>query len=476
MNRRFLLAVLVLGLVAPAAEARTPFTVGEGRHPHVALGPDDTAHIVWTDTEADKVAHCRLPRGMASCDPVTTVDIGTSDAAAFAVVGPDGAVYIAMPHYADSKTFLWKSTDDGRTFGPRQTIYAFGGGTDPAEPHLGPQPGQLTFAAFNPDATVWSAALDGSEVNESARATLTGTGGYDFAVAPTLDGGLVAVGNDLQAAGFHRMAPGGDPSAQNAWSAATTLGGQDDTTRVSGGPGGTFMLSTVGPTDAHMNLRKWNGTGFAAPVEVGDFGYVNDVFAGPSGSVGAIWRVNNPNGNLLRFALSKDGGTSYDTTTIAVDDAIMSGMDLVLAADDVGLAVYEQDHPTNGARRIIRATNTLPAEAVSPNPPAVLRKTGSVPGATLRLDVPGNCVELNSSFIAGVSAKKKGARFRGLRQVDFFLGAVRLKRDRSKPFAVTVSTDDLQAKKKYTVRVSVTVKLKGGKTAKKTVSAPIQAC
>ncbi|MDQ3739497.1 MAG: hypothetical protein M3320_01440 [Actinomycetota bacterium] len=478
MHRALLLALLLCGLLAPNAVAGQPFTVGEGRHPHLALGPADTAHIVWSDAQS-RVHHCRLPRGAAACDPLTTFDIGSSQAAPFALVGGDGAVYVAMPHYVDERTYLWRSTDDGRTFGPRQTIYAWGGGDAPTEPVLGPQPGQVTFAAWNRAATVWSAALDGSEAGSTARATLTGSGDYDFQVAPTTDGGLVAVGNDLQTAAFHRMPPGEDPSDAASWTPATPLGGQDDTTRVAGGKGGTYMLSTVGPTDAHMNLRRWSVNGFEKPVEIFEFGYVNDVHVGPSGTVAAIWRENDPNGNLLRLALSEDAGATYATSTIAVDDALMTGMDVALAPDGAGLAVYEREQDAEVAQRAIRVANTTPVEAVSPNPPALVRRTAAVPGATLRLDVPGNCLELDSSFLARVSAKRRGgrrSRFRGLRRVDFFLGAVRLRRDRSRPFLATIVTDDLKAKQKYTVRVSVTVRLTGGRTARKSLSAPVQAC
>lgn len=477
---RSLLPALLAGalLLAPAAaHAGTPFTVGEGRAPHVALGPGDVAHVVWND-ETDKVFHCRLPRGAAECDPLTTIEIGTSEAAPFALVAPDGAVLIAMPHYVDEKTYLWRSADGGRTFGPRQTIYAWGGGEAPTEPVLGPQPGQVTFAAWNKQATVWSAALDGSEAAETARATLSGTGDFDFQVAPTPDGGLVAVANDQQSIASHRMAPGGDPSAQAAWSGASPVG-FGDTSRVAGGPGGAYALNTVGPTDGHMDLRKWNGGGFAQPVGVDEYGFVNDVHVGPSGAVAATWRVNDPNGNLLRLALSKDGGASYATSTVAVEDSIMSSMDVALAPDDAGLVVYEGDHPTSTVRRLIRLADLSPVESVSPNPPAVLRRTGAVPGAKLRLDVPGNCVEEDSSFVAALSAKKQGgarSRFRRIVRADFFLGAVRLKRDRRRPFVATVVTDDLKAKAKYTVRVAVTVKLKGGGTAKRSVSAPVQVC
>ena len=63
-------------------------------------------------------------------------------------------------------------------------------------------------------------------------------------------------------------------------------------------------------------------------------------------------------------------------------------MDVALAQDNAGLAVYESAHPTNNARKLIRVSNTRPLEAVSPYPPAIVRRTAKVPGATLRLDVP----------------------------------------------------------------------------------------
>ena len=475
--RRLLLPALVLcGLVAPSAHAGVPFTVGEGRAPHVALGPADTAHVVWND-ETGKVFHCRLPRGAGACDPLSTIETGTSDANPYALVTPDGAILIAMPHYVDEKTYLWRSTDDGRTWSPRQTIYNWGGGTDVTEPILGPQPGRITFAASNKMATVWSAAIDGSEADRADHATLSGTGDFDFQIAPTTDGGLVAVGNDQQVAAFHRMAPGTDPRDPASWSAPTKLPGQDDTTRVAGGSSGTYMLSTVGPTDAHMNLRRWTGSGFSAPVEEPDFGYINDIHVGPSGTVAAMWRTNDPDGNLLRLALSKDAGGSYELATIAQEDSVMSSMDVVLAGDDLGLAVYESAHPTNNARALIRAVNTSPIAAVSPNPPSVARKTLKVPGAKLRLDLPGNCVEENSSFNALVSAKKKRGsnRFRRIKRVQFFLGGARLKKDRKKPFAITVPTDDLEARQEYTLRAAVKVKLKGGK-ATRSISAIVQVC
>ena len=484
MRRALVPTLLVVGLLAPAAQASVPFTVGEGRAPHLMIGAADTAHVVWHD-ETRKVFHCRLPRGSAACEPLNTVDVRTDADRTFVLAGSDGALYLLMPHYVDQRTYLWKSTDDGRTWRARTTIHGWGGGTGSSEPVLGPQPGQVTFASANSQATLqppaWSAALDGSKAGMSTHTTLDPAVAYDTQVAPTKDGGLVVVGHslDTNTASFQRMAPGGDPSDQAAWSARAQLG-IGDTTRVAGGTSGTYMLSTVAPTDAHMDLRAWNGTAFRKPLAIDETGYVNDVHVGPSGAVAAIWRLNNPNGNRLRLALSTNGGTSYRTTTIAIEDSLMTDMDVALAPDTIGLAAFEGGDGTNGTRKLIRVVNTLPVDdAVSPNPPSILRRTRKVPGARLRLDVPGNCLELDSSFSAFLSAKRRGgrrSRFARIARADFFLGAVRLKRDRRKPFDVTVPTDDLDAKRKYTVRAAVTVRLKGGGTATTSISAPVQAC
>ncbi|HEX2088090.1 MAG TPA: hypothetical protein VHF89_20555 [Solirubrobacteraceae bacterium] len=477
MRRVPFLAVALCAVLAPAAQAGTPFTVGEGRDPHLAIGPGDVAHIVWRD-ETRRIFHCRLPRGRADCQPLNTIDAGTDAAAPYALIGAGGAgLYLLMPHYVEDRTYMWQSSDDGMTWGPRQTIYSHGGGTGSSEPVLGPQPGQVTFAAFNPNTTIWSAALDGSESGATARATLSGMGGYDVQVAPTTDGGLVAVANDLDDAFFSRMAPGGDPSDSASWSGATLIG-EGDTTRVAGGSSGTFLLSTFGPANPRQDIRPWTGSGFGPPVSANERGYINDIHVGPSGAVAAIWRLNDPSGNRLRMAL-RTGAGNVALRTIAIEDSVMAGMDVALAPDDVGLTVYEGEGGSSGARQLIRVANTNPVveNVVPPDPPSVLRRSGRVPGATLRLVTTGNCVDAGDAIPARVTARRRGRRFAGIRRVDFLLGNERAATDRKKPFAKQVSLRRAVSGQSYRLRARVRYKLRGRRgLATKTLSATIRTC
>lgn len=472
MRRVLILALALCALLAAPAQAGIPFTLGEGRDPHLVIDANEVAHVTWRD-ETRKVFHCRLPRGRADCQPLNVIDAGTDAANTYAAIGAGGAgLYLFMPHDADDRTYMWSSPDGGMTWGPRQTIYAHGGGGAPSEPVMGPQPGQVTFAAFNPETTVWSASLDGSESASTAHATLTGTGGHDVQVAPTGDGGLVAVANDRNNAFFSRMAPGGDPSDSASWSGATPLG-EGNTTRVAGGSSGTFLLSTVAPTNPRQNLRRWNGTAFDPPRTINERGHVNDVHVGPSGAVAAIWRLDDPSGNRLRMAIGNE------LRTIAIEDALMASMDVALAPDDLGLAVYEGAGGSNGVRALIRAVNTRPVveNVVSPDPPAVLAKRGRVPGAILRLETVGTCVPAGQSFPASVESVKKGRRFVRIVRVDFLLGNRRAATDRRRPFSKRISLRKARAGRDYTLRARIRVKLRGRRALLlKTLRVTIETC
>ncbi|HEV2813210.1 MAG TPA: hypothetical protein VGW10_08170, partial [Solirubrobacteraceae bacterium] len=196
MRRRALLAIVTTALLAPAAaQAGVPFTVGEGASPHLLVDGAGTAHVTWSD-ETPRVFYCRVPRGAAGCAVLRALssDIGGRP---FIVHGGGGTLYIAMNDYSGRRTLLWRSADNGANWSPPQQIYAWGGGTDAAEPLVGPQAGQLTFASSNPQTTAWGAALDGSESGTDARATLSESAVHDVRAALTGDGGAIVVANDL---------------------------------------------------------------------------------------------------------------------------------------------------------------------------------------------------------------------------------------------------------------------------------------
>lgn len=486
MRRALLTALLLGGLLAPAAHAGTPFTVGEGRDPHLVVDVGGTAHVVWHD-ETQKVFYCQVPRDASTCTIQSTLEVGADADSAYILAAGGGTLYIVMPHYVQDKTFLWVSTNNGGTWSARQQIYGHGGGTNSSEPIIGPKTGEITFASANPTSDVWGAALDGGETTLDTEAQLVGGGGYDVQVAPTGDNGLVAVANDLNNASFFRMGPGGEPSDDGAWSGATPLG-EGKETRVDGGPGGTFMLSTVTTAPAHQDIRKWNGTGFNPPVSIPEYGYVNDIHVAPSGAVAAIWRLNATDpANRLRMALSTDGGATFATRSIAIEDAVMASMDIALAPDNAGFATYEGKGGSNGARSIIRVVDTTDAEpataGASPGdgsePPSLRRRTLDIGGARLRLDVPGNCIPRSGKFSTRLSVKRFPRRgtFRNVKRVDFFIGLKRVKRDRKPPFIQTITIPGPVAGKTYTLRTRALIKRRGKrKLQRRSLSVKITVC
>lgn len=495
MRRALLLAVLVCGVLTPVAHAGIPFTVGEGQDPHLVVDGGGTAHVVWTtDTQ---IFYCQVPRGASACSaPPRTLDVGLEYGAdsSFLLSGGGSTLYIVMPHYVNGRTYMWTSTDNGASWGPRTQIYKFGGGTDATEPVLGPQSGQLSVATWNPSSRAYGAALDGSEAETEATASLSngGSSQYDLQVAPTGDGGLVAVSNDLASSFFFRMAPGSDPSDPAAWSGANPIG-PGNTTRVAGGPGGAYVLATVPEAggSAHQEIRKWTGSGFSAPFAIPEYGYINDIHVAPSGAVAAIFREND-DPNRLRMALSTDAGANYGLSTIAREDVVMDNMDIALAPDNQGWAVYEGGGGSTGARVLIRVVDTTPVAdpaspgtssdpgMVSPDPPSLRRVARDVRGAQLRLDVPGNCISPSTGrFQARLSVRRFPRRgtFVNVRRVDFYVGLRRVKRDRRAPFVQTITIRNPVAGRTYRLRTRAYIKRKRNRRLQRvTIAARVTVC
>ncbi|MDQ5807317.1 MAG: hypothetical protein M3320_01445, partial [Actinomycetota bacterium] len=196
MRRALVLALLALAVAAPGASAALPFTIGTGSAPHLAVDATaDTAHVVWID-EARRLMHCRLPRGATACAAPTAVDGAGPMDDPFVLVHPGGALSVVMAHDGEQRTYAWRSTDGGATWSPRTTIYAFGGEQQPAEPVLGPGPGEVTLAAWTWDRTtgrgqgsVWTASLDGGEAAAATHATFADA--LDPSLAVTAAGDLL---------------------------------------------------------------------------------------------------------------------------------------------------------------------------------------------------------------------------------------------------------------------------------------------
>ena len=488
-------SLAALALAAPAvSHAAEPFTVGEGKAPHLTVDPaSGTAHVVWRNDTTKTIQYCRLPRGATACDASATIDGTNSGNGPY---GPhilqDGATLrIVQAVYPSNKTVLITSTDGGGTWGAPQEVYKFGEVTTPGEPIFGPEPGTITMAGSNPSSVVWNVKLDGSESAATEHATLP-VGASEVQVAPTGDGGLVATGHDGTNASWWRMAPGSDPSVTASWSGPTTIGAGSDA-RLASGPSGTFLLSSGGVSgNRNLEIRKWTGAGWGAPVVLTtETPYINDVFVSPSGAVTAIWREND-DPNRLQQALSTDGGLTFVVGTLSREGVVMASMDIALAGDNKGFVTYEG--VSGGATAQIRVVpvDGPPAPAGSgPGtgsgtgtevPPLTSKKT-AVPGGELSFGVNKACVPANGRIYAKLSFKRFRRNAAGrlvvlkIRSADFFVGAKKAKTDKKAPFVQWLKIANATPGRSYTLKVKVKLATKNKlRSPTKTVSQKITIC
>src|SRR3954463_14863251 len=109
---------------APAAQGATPFTIGSGSFPDVAVDAGGTTHIVYDqhDPTGDHIGYCQVPKGNTSCatGPQTSLTapaqaIGRSTYV-FAPT-PERIVIISHRCCSPDATFAYVSTNKGITFG-----------------------------------------------------------------------------------------------------------------------------------------------------------------------------------------------------------------------------------------------------------------------------------------------------------------------------------------------------------------------
>ena len=491
-----LLVTTALLVGAPAAWAGEPFTIGEGDSPHLLVDPDGTAHVVWSNTVTDRVHYCQVPRGATTCARSIQFAPGFDPGAVFVL--RDGAnLHVAMGYNATSDTFLWTSGDNGATWsstGAGLKVYDFGDGR-PADMMTGPQAGQFTVASFNPGINVWAPSFTNAEQGSTTHASLPTGGvsslGYDVQVAPTTDGGLVAVANNLANLYFWRMNPGLDPSVTGNWSNAPALIGPGGDSAVAGGSSGTFLMAN--DNSSHVSILAWNGGGFTPVFAADENPYINDISVGPAGGIAAIWRRNG-SPNVMRLALSTDGGASFGLRNIVYEDVVMADMDVALASDNEGWVVYEGTSADSGAKRFIRLASTAditPQPATQPpttQPPATpptftgpFRPVRSnVAGATLTFTVPRGCVQPGQAFRVTLKwkrKKRKGSVFVKVARTDFYRGTRRVKIDRRAPFVHTFRVVTTQPRgSTITLRARAFIKVRRGRSPKKSIRASVKVC
>jgi hypothetical protein len=487
VRRHLPLLASLAALVAPtAAQAGPRFALGTGTAPHVVVEPSNgTAHVVWLN--GDTTMECNVPRGTTSCTPQAVkmglpADKPNADKP-WILRAPDGTLYIYMARYVWNDAYLSRSTDGGVTWSTGIPVYkpspGSGGiaGTDKSEPVLFPS-GEITMASFNGGGNVFAARLDGAEAGGGPVATLPSIGpghfNYDIQVVPTSDGGMVGVAHDGPA-WFWKMTPGTDPSLSSSWSVPAQFTDAADETRVASGSGGTYVLTVEpGGTFRHVLIRKLGDADFGPPVEAeSQQGYITDLTEGPSGAVAGVWRTNGSDpSNRLRFSSSADG-SAFTTWTIARGTEVFADLDVSIASDNRGFAVWE-----DGAGGIGMASTDPIADANAPEGTGTTSVT--YPQGTLTLGGVKGCVRPGGSTRVRLGfrrAKKKGNVWIKPFRVDFSVAGKLVRKVTRAPFFATIKVRPQAAKGSFVeVRARAFIKVHHGKVPKKSVRVRIPVC
>ncbi len=116
-------------------------------------------------------------------------------------------------------------------------------------------------------------------------------------------------------------------------------------------------------------------------------------------------------------------------------------------------------------------------------PPVVLSptltKSVSVAGGRVSLGVPRACVPVGSTFKATLKFKRstrKGSLFVRVSRVAFTVDGKRRTIDSRAPFVKTISVKALTAGSKHTLKAQATIKVKRGRSPKKSISARFKVC
>jgi hypothetical protein len=498
--RRAVAIACALGALAcaPSALAGTPFTIGAGAYPHLLVdAASGTAHVAWQQGPylANRVQYCRVPRGATGCaGPVQDLGAPPGDFNELGtpyLVRDGGTLYVIVRRFVPSDAYLKASSDGGATWSDWRKLYS-GPNTnwsEPSEPILYGN-GELLLPTWNYGVRAYAARLDGTEAAQSTVANLPQPDGntYNFGVARPLDGGVAGTADNNQNLYLYRLT-GTDPSVAGNWSGPALIG-EGRESHLGSGPRGAYLVSTGGAASPfRTEVRRITSTGVTAPTVVANVANTAGVLArvgvGPSG-VGIAYHGEQ----RLRFALSTNDGASFSAPYVIVpyEPITYSGLGVGLANDNQGFAVWQdsgairlatlepyvdpvQQPPTGGG-----GLTRPPAQ-----PPRRATRTTSVDvlngGATLSLETPSTCVRPGATFKVTLKwkrKKKKGNLFVKVRRTDFYRDTKVVRKDRRAPFVHTYKVK--VGEKSVKVRARAYIKVKRGRSPKKSISARVRVC
>src|SRR3954469_1602913 len=347
--RSGLLLALLLVLFPAGAHAAGRVLIGDGVEPAVTVDPAGTAYIAWIGHEPSTTTlhFCRLPRGAAACDinsPIATP--GTSLTRPFVMV--TGAVVrvfsyrygLSGPRF--DAVYMFTSQDGGVSFdaGVQVGTVAF---YDAVQ-----GPGNGVSLVENNSAVFQRVPADGTGP-ATLEAHLADDHPYNPSLAITPSAILAVFANGSGAAQFRLQQSGGDPNQIATWTPAQDFSPYAAYLRLATGLTGTFLMSANTP--GNKVVQRFNGTGFAPPVELPGpahdlSGGSSDIVEDPAGRLHVVWPFGDANGTHLGYATSDDGSKWLTSTLEAgpnpTDGAQAAGeMHAAVAPDHVGVTVWQ---------------------------------------------------------------------------------------------------------------------------------------
>ena len=489
---------------SPALAA--PATIGQGVNPRVAVTPGGTGHVVWSiparGVANAAVGYCRLPPGGTGCDRAETLffpsnrGLAKSGGDATVQVEGDGIVRIVSACYtcasgdAQEGIVRWTSVDGGATFS--------------AEPSLGGTP---TNAGMGPDGVtlpggVYLTPADGDKV--IARPGTADTALVDMAVGDAFVSSPSLVQVPAQPKVVYATSDlfgirtavytGGDLSAGALMDPARWIVDQPLPSpepgirdpRLSAGPGGVWLsYDQQQPLDDHVLVRRFdpvkNTFGAARSVEAAaeiDSG-VADASSGQdaTGRLHVVWRTDLQQ-KLLRYTRSDPGGGTFGAPATLAEGESFVNPEVAAGPSGAGWVVWQADD--DSPIRVLPVNDPAGDGAAAPAAATTRTVAVTASGARISLQLPAGCVKRGGTFRARLTwkkQKKKGNLFVKITRVDFTIGKARAKIDRRAPFTQTLRIASTAAKgKTVTFRARAFIKVKKGKSPKKSIRATIRVC
>jgi hypothetical protein len=459
-------------ILAPAAQGATPFDIGSGNFPDVAVDSGGTTHIVWDqhDPTGDHIGYCQIPKGNSSCatGPQTSLTapaeaIGRSTYV-FAPT-PERIVIVSHRCCSPDATFAFVSTNKGISFADGVPI----GTLDAEDGVLGADD---AFYGVDTGGQVQRMPLAGPQVTQVAAlpAGFTVPTGSSIAFFP--GGRPVKVSADGDNTTLASYKGAGDVNSAASWDSPTPITPTGQEPHLASSASATAMIHRVG-SPGELHAVRLDGTAPVATLSTAD-PIQADLTATQGGRFTAAWVENGVVPNEVRIATSTDGANWGKAAPILRANSVDDLFHTQVATDPNGngFAVFDNNSRTGNI-------TVLPLEPLSTNDPV---QTTTVGDQELSFFAPNACVQPPEKVTLRVTSKrkKKLSPNRRVKIASIVFSVDKTKKtDKKAAFKQAFSTANFPRGTFHQVRAVVTLKpVKKGafKNKKKTLKGRFNVC